>query len=956
MATLAPSSRLRGRTVELRTLADALGRAAGGRPAIVVVEGEAGIGKSRLLAEALEAARSRGLEVVAGRGQDLERNRPFGLLADAFGCSRSSPDPRRAAIAALLATHDGDRGVTTVSSDPGLQFQAVDAFLDLVEALAGRGPLVLGLDDLQWADPSSLLTLGALARRLTVGPVALVASLRPLPGGRELERMLEAFDAAGARRLALGQLDREAVAGLVAEAVAAEPGPRLMAEVAAAGGNPLFVTELVAALLSEGAVRTVDGRAEVVETTLPPNLRLTILRRLSFLPEETLEALRPASILGSSFSLTELSATTGRSALELSSVLAEAIRAKVLEDDGERLRFRHDLIHEAIYEDLPASVRLALHREAGRRLAGAGAEPLRVAEHLARAATQGDAEAVAWLTRAARDAAPRSHAAAAEMLGRAIALADPADPGRERLLVERAGALMWSGRLAEAEAAFRSLLGRGHDPSVEAQARILLARTLATQVRIREALQELECVQQSPGLAGKPRAAAWVAEAMARVELGDLDGAVAAVERARTTAAGLGGHPAISLALTSLAIVEELRADLARALELIDEAVRLADRSDQRHGHRNPIHLIRGCILMDLDRFEEARSTLQTGRRISEELGVRWRLPFYQAVLAMERFLAGDWDDALADLEEALTLTEETGERYSLVLSHAVKALIALHRGELRQAEAAVATAEAELADTGPRFRSHWATWARALVLEAQGKTGQAFATLAGCWDRCAAFGMAVELPLFGADLARLALAAGDRGRAEQVAAAVAQVAAGNQVASLTGAARRCQGLTTDNPEVLRSAVDAYAASGRPLELAQTTEDTGAALARHGQVAAATPLLHQALDSYEHLDAARGAARVEARLRELGVRRGRRGPRQRPQLGWPSLTPTEHRVVDLVAEGLSNPQIGRRLFVSSRTVQTHLAHVFTKLGISSRAQLAAEATRRREAPRRSPGG
>ena len=155
MATLAPSSRLRGRTVELRTLADALGRAAGGRPAIVVVEGEAGIGKSRLLAEALEAARSRGLEVVAGRGQDLERNRPFGLLADAFGCSRSSPDPRRAAIAALLATHDGDRGPLTVSSDPGLQFQAVDAFLDLVEAQAGRGPLVLGLDGSLQYTPSA---------------------------------------------------------------------------------------------------------------------------------------------------------------------------------------------------------------------------------------------------------------------------------------------------------------------------------------------------------------------------------------------------------------------------------------------------------------------------------------------------------------------------------------------------------------------------------------------------------------------------------------------------------------------------------------------------------------------------------------------------------------------------------------------------------------------------------
>jgi predicted ATPase len=252
MATLAPTSRLRGRTVELRTLADALGRAAGGRPAIVVVEGEAGIGKSRLLAEALEDARSQGLEVVAGRGQDLERNRPFGLLADGFGCTRSSPDPRRAAIAALLATHDGDRGVTTVSSDPGLQFEAVDAFVELVEALALRGPLVVGLDDLQWADPSSLLTLGALARRLTGSPVALLVSLRPLPRSAELERTLAALDAGGARRLSLGQLDQEAVTELVAEAAAAEPGPKLMAEVAAAGGNPVFVTELVAALLSEG--------------------------------------------------------------------------------------------------------------------------------------------------------------------------------------------------------------------------------------------------------------------------------------------------------------------------------------------------------------------------------------------------------------------------------------------------------------------------------------------------------------------------------------------------------------------------------------------------------------------------------------------------------------------------------------------------------------------------------
>jgi predicted ATPase len=157
----------------------------------------------------------------------------------------------------------------TVSSDPGLQFQAVDAFVDLAEALALDRPLVVGVDDLQWADPSSLLTLGALGGRLAGAPVALVGCLRPSPHAAELERALRALDAAGASRLVLGGLEDQAVVELVAEVVAAEPGQRLLAEVAGAGGNPLFVTELVAALLEEGAIRVAGGCAEVAEMSLP---------------------------------------------------------------------------------------------------------------------------------------------------------------------------------------------------------------------------------------------------------------------------------------------------------------------------------------------------------------------------------------------------------------------------------------------------------------------------------------------------------------------------------------------------------------------------------------------------------------------------------------------------------------------------------------------------------------
>ena len=363
MGTRAPTLRIRGRATKIAVLAEALDRVASGGPAVVLIEGEAGIGKTRLLDETLQDALGRGMQVAAGRAEELERTRPFGLVSGAFGCARSSPDPRRAAIAELLAAHGGgERGPNTVTSDPGLRFRAVDAFTDLAEELALSGPLVIGIDDLQWADPSSLLTLGALSRRLAYLPVALIGCLRPSPGGPELDRLAGALAAADARHLIVRGLAKDAV------------------------------TELV---------------AEVAGTTLPPSLRLTIVRRISFLPDDTLQTLRTTSILGTSFTLTDLVTVAGRSALELSVALTEAVRAQVLEDDGDRLRFRHDLIRDAIYEDLPLTVRRGLHREAGQRLAQTAAPPLQVAEQLARGAGNGDAEAIGWPTEP--PAKPRRH-------------------------------------------------------------------------------------------------------------------------------------------------------------------------------------------------------------------------------------------------------------------------------------------------------------------------------------------------------------------------------------------------------------------------------------------------------------------------------------------------------------------------------------------------------------------
>jgi tetratricopeptide (TPR) repeat protein len=723
MGTPLSAPGLRGRETESTALDGALDRVASGRAAIVLVDGEAGIGKTRLLEDALARARGRGMRVETGRAGELERTRPFGLMADVFGCTRSSPDPRRAAIGELLAAGDASgAGPITVTSDPGLQFRTVDAFADLAEELALAGPLVIGADDLHWADPSSLLTLGALAARLRYLPAVLIGCFRPAPRVAELERLAGVLEAAGGRHLSLRELDEQAVTELVAETVGAAPGRRLLAGIAGAAGNPLFVTELLGALAQEQTIEIAGGQAEVTDLTLPPTLRLTILRRISFLPEEALQALRAAAILGSGFTLTDLATVTGQPAMRLSEVLAEPIRARVLADDGSRLRFRHDLIRDAIYDDLPGSIRNALHREAGQRLAAVGAPALQVAEHLARGAGagRGDAEAATWLARAARQAAATSPDVAAGLLDRAIGLTHPADPGRDRLLAERADSLMLAGRVPSALAACRDLLGRPHDPDVDGQVQVCLAHALLAQGQVRDARDELERACQSPGLPAAARTAAQAWAGFARISLGDLDGAAASVAAARDGGGAItGDHLVTSITLSTMARVAESRGQLREALGVADEAVRLADVSPGRLGHRFPVCVTRGRLLIELDRLPEARSVLSDGLRICEELGVRWAAATHQVYLAYGRFTAGEWDDAAAELEASLGIAEEIGEIYSLVYAYGLMARISFYRDELGPAREAAAAAGRYLAGWGSGHSLAWVAWPRALLLEA---------------------------------------------------------------------------------------------------------------------------------------------------------------------------------------------------------------------------------------------
>jgi predicted ATPase len=262
-----------GRTPELDSLEELLRRAAEGPCQIALIEGEAGIGKTRLLAEVLDRARRLGFQPFIGAAAELERDRPFGALVEAFDLHPTASDPERAEIGHLLV---GDRdpvegSALSLAEASALRYRVLEAVLTLVERLCMSEPMVLAVEDLHWADPSTLLALRQLCRRLTHLPLALLGTLRPSPWSPELDRLLGEFEDHGGANLLLGSIDPSAVAALVTQVLGTPPGPTLLRAVEGAGGNPLYVAELLRALSGRGAIKVREGRAELPEFVLPPS-------------------------------------------------------------------------------------------------------------------------------------------------------------------------------------------------------------------------------------------------------------------------------------------------------------------------------------------------------------------------------------------------------------------------------------------------------------------------------------------------------------------------------------------------------------------------------------------------------------------------------------------------------------------------------------------------------------
>ncbi|MEA2234689.1 MAG: hypothetical protein QOD83_4505 [Solirubrobacteraceae bacterium] len=931
-----------GRARELQLLRGVCEKACSGRGRIVLIEGEAGIGKTCLV-EACLAELGDGVQILRTRAHELDRHRPFGAFIEPLTAMPELAESATGEFARLLSGEQ-PRAHLHLVHEPGTRLHLLEAILAALERLWMRRPLVWAVEDVQWADPESLTCLYHLARLVPVAPAAVLLTYRPSPNGRELDALLCNLRQLGALAIPVGPLDGQSVSELAAQVLGAPPGATLERQLDRAGGNPLFVSALLEALRKEGVLELRDGRVEGLRDVVPPSLHLTILRGLASLSEPCLEVLRLASILGSCFSPHDLSLVAGRPAPQLSAPLREALDGGFLYEQADQLAFRHDLVWEAIYEDQPRGVRRALHLAAGDALAASGASAPRVAAHLERGAEPGDVRAVEWLRRAAREVALRAPAVAVGLLRRAQELAEGL-PEQEALLIELVVALVWSGRVDEAESLALEALAGPHDRSVDAALRLVLARALTSGGRNADAVRHVEAAlaEGSPVEPEHSELLAWGALAVFPVDpsRGEIWAreALAAAERA-------GHDPAACIALTALSGSALLRGDLEEAIALATRSTKLAASSTDEEARRWPVAEVTLSVsLIEDDRFGDAERTLRERRARTEEVG-SWGLSSYAFSASLERFVCGEWDDARAEAKAGVTLAEEIGGRSGAVCGLAILALVALHRDELDAAAEAVTAAGDELERVGYQFYGHWAIWARGLLAEVQGELPEALTALEEVWGLCAATDSVPDYVRLGPDLVRLKIAAGLREESHPVADAVERAAARLKTASAQGAALRCRGLVEGDPEILRRALDACRSAPRPLERAHAAEELGAAVARAGEPSEAATVLGEALEIYERLGALRYVARVEAQRRELGVRRGRRGSRGRPRIGWESLTSTELRVVALVARGLTNAEVAHRLYVSRHTVETHLSHVFAKLGLASRVELAVQSARR----------
>jgi DNA-binding CsgD family transcriptional regulator len=938
------------RSAELARIEAALGEARAGRGTFVVIEGPAGIGKTALLTAARAAAVEAEMCVLRSRGTELESEFAFGVvrqlvepaLAESSEAERAELLQAAAGVAATLLGLPGALPADgSLSSTVDPSFAILHGLYWMCANLAASKPVCMVIDDAHWADAPSLRFLAFLLPRLEELPIALIVATRPREAGTDADLLAAVVTDPSAEVVRIPPLTRAAVARLVEAALGSEPASAFVdACLRATRGTPFLMRELVDAL-REGGVAPVAGSADHVEQVGARTVGRSIRLRLRRLPEPARRLARALAILEQG-DLNQAGRLAGLDLEQAATAVELLVDAGILEP-GRPLTFTHPIVLSGLYSELSSAERAQGHHAAAVLLAEQPGSDERVAQHLLSSEPAADAWTVDRLVDAAYTA---SRIGASESAARYLvrALAEP--PRQDR----RSSILLALG-IAEARAGladWRSHLEGAVESAPDAAARVDAATVLGVALSRAHcpgaAVDVLDRAKESLHDADQERGVLLDAVATG-VELINAVPASSASSRRRLAReraeTDTSAPPELLAVATFIAVVtnEPAAAGARLGLRSLTAGREVLAAVPRRPWLSHATWFAQTAVaLLVAERYDEVRPLLDESIAHARTTGDSGTLAIGLALRGWLALRVGDLTAAEVDTRTALAAPELRAPMLFRVLNAGVLAGALLEQGELGAAEEVLSPLEGQIESDS--LTAAVLRLARGRLRVAQGRIDEGLADFLGVGRLVSR--AQVTCPGYlswrsEAALAHLALA--EHEPATRLADEELELARTFGAPRALGIAERAAGLVAGGDRgasLLRDAVGAFERGDARLERARALADLGAMLRRRNRRTEARDLLRDALDAAHRLGARPLAERAEIELRASGGR-----PRRIVLSGLDSLTASERRIAELAGQGLSNREIAQSLFVTNRTVEGHLTHVFRKLRLDSRTQLGA---------------